>query len=188
MQEGTAQDTREKASAVADTAKEQARTVAQDAKQEVQSVAQDAKDQARNVAQGLQTDLRERANTEATRLAQTLKQTGGQLRRMADATDEQGGMVRSLAQEGASAAERFANRLEQGGIESVLADFRSFARRNPGAFLLGAGLAGFAAGRIVRNAAGEVSLSGNGNGSASARELNLQNYAGEEPYTPDWGT
>ena len=51
MQEGTAQDTREKTGAVAEAAKEQARSVAHDAKEEARSVAHDAKDQARSVAQ-----------------------------------------------------------------------------------------------------------------------------------------
>jgi hypothetical protein len=42
--------------------------------------------------------------------------------------------------------------MDQRGVEGVLDDVRSFARRRPGVFLLGAGIAGFAVGRLVRGA------------------------------------
>jgi hypothetical protein len=45
---------------------------------------------------------------------------------------------------------RLAGELEQRGPEGLAEDLSRFARRRPGAFLLGAGLVGFAAGRVVR--------------------------------------
>jgi hypothetical protein len=69
---------------------------------------------------------------------------------MAGVTDQQG-LARTLAEESASAAEQFANRLEDGGVERLVADARSWARRNPGTFLLGALAAGVVVGRLVRN-------------------------------------
>jgi hypothetical protein len=63
--------------------------------------------------------------------------------------------------EGAQAANRFASRLDEGGIERAVADVRSWARRNPGGFLLGAAVAGFVAGRLARNLSSDNGTSGN---------------------------
>jgi hypothetical protein len=71
-----------------------------------------------------------------------------------------------LVRQGSEAAERLASRLEHGGVDAVMADARAFARRRPGAFLLGAATVGFVAGRLVRNLNGgnESTPGGMGNG------------------------
>jgi hypothetical protein len=133
------------------TAREEAGAVAESIKDESKNVAQTAQEEARDAFHHVQSDVRERADAEATKFAGTLHDTSRQLRSMADGTTEQQGFAATLAREGASAAERLANRLDAGGIDGVMADVRSWARRSPGTFLLGAAAAGFVTGRLIRN-------------------------------------
>jgi vacuolar-type H+-ATPase subunit H len=148
----TADATRAEASHVTDTATEQARTVAHEAKDHVRSTANQMHD-----------DLKSRANEEASKFAQTLHDAGSQMRQMADAAGgDEPSFASSMVREGAQAAERFASKLDEGGVDRMMADVRSWARRNPGGFLLGAAVAGFVAGRVARN------LSGNDNTSYAA--------------------
>jgi hypothetical protein len=146
--EQAANATRAQTSEVAGTAKEEAR-----------DVMQQAREQARSTARQVQDDVRERANAEASKFAQTLRDASQQMRTMADANDDERSLAASLVREGAQAADRFASQLEEGGLESGLAQVRTWARRNPGGFLLGSAVTGFLAGRLVRNMAGESSSS-----------------------------
>jgi hypothetical protein len=70
------------------------------------------------------------------------------------------GLLTDVTRQLADAADRTGGRMEQGGLQSVADELRSFARRQPGVFLLGAGLAGFLAARLLR--AGVSQGSGNG--------------------------
>lgn len=164
----TADATRAEASQVAGTATDQAR-----------SVAEQAKEQARSTVNQVQDDLRTRANDEAQKFAQTLHDASRQMRRMAEAAGgEQPSLASSLVREGSQMADRFASELDQGGIDRVLADFRSWARRNPGGFLLGATVAGFVAGRLARNLSG---------GSSVPRTTDTSAYAPYSQYPPVTG-
>jgi hypothetical protein len=138
----TEQSTRAEAGAMAETVKDETKNVAEAAQQ-----------QARTALHQVQDDIRSRADSEATRFAGTLHSTGQQLSSMADAADGQG-LVPAIAREGAQAAERLANRLDQGGLDAITSDIRRWARRSPGSFLLGAGALGFLAGRLARNVTG----------------------------------
>jgi hypothetical protein len=142
--EQAADTTRQQASQVADTAKEQAR-----------DVMHQAKEQAHSTVRRVQDDMRTRANEEASKFAHTLRQASQHMNSMADAgtPDESGqpALAATLVRESAQAADRMAQRLDEGGVEAVLADVRTWARRNPGGFLLGAAVAGFVVGRAARN-------------------------------------
>jgi hypothetical protein len=140
----------DRAQEAAQTTREQASNVADTAKQQASDVAQQAKQQAQNVAQQVQADLKGRANAEAGKLAQTLHDTSKRLHAMADAGDDNS-VATSLVREGAHRSERLASTLEHGGVDGAVAEVRSFARRNPGSFLLGAAAAGFFAGRLARH-------------------------------------
>jgi len=171
--------------------REQATQVAGTAKEQAQEVAQQAKQQAKSTVRQLQDDARERADQEASKLAETMRSASRQMRSMASCADgEQQSLATNLMHEGAQAADRFASQLDEGGIERVTADVRSWARRNPGGFLLGAAFAGFVVGRIARNLSGTNDDSGHAvasgpdgfsdaleNGRPSTLGLAGQNYA-----------
>jgi hypothetical protein len=137
----------------AQTARAEAGAVAGTVKEETRNVAQEAQEQASSALHQVQDDVRARANEEATKFAQTLHATSRQLQSMAGAAADDG-VASSLVREGANVTERIASRLDQGGVDAVMGDARAFARRRPGAFLLGAVTAGFLSGRLVRNLGG----------------------------------
>src|SRR5690349_8461170 len=132
-------------------ARTQATEVASTAKEEARDVAQQAREQAKSTARQVQNDLRDRANTEATKFAQTLREASSRMQAMAECAGDTGSLPANMVREGAHAAERIASRLDQGGVETIMADVRTWARRNPGGFLLGGAVAGFLVGRTVRN-------------------------------------
>jgi hypothetical protein len=76
-----------------------------------------------------------------------------------------------LARQASTGIGRFATRVEQGGGEGTLEDAKRYARRHPGMFLLGTFGAGFAIGRVLRNANMQAIQNGtdqaSGNGSSS---------------------
>jgi hypothetical protein len=150
--EQAASATREQATQVADSAKERAR-----------DVVHEAREQAQSTVRRVQGDIRERADQETSKFAQTLRDASRQMFAMADAGEresEQGSLAGGLVREGAQAADRLASHLDEGGLDRVMADVRTWARRNPGGFLLGAAVAGFVAGRLARNLAGDGASTG----------------------------
>jgi hypothetical protein len=119
---------------------EEGRQVAETAKSEVRDVVDEARDALRQQADRqshvaadalghLRDDLQSMSHGEAPRPA-----TADYLERAARSLD---GVV---------------ERLEQDGIDGALSGVRSFAQRSPGTFLLASAGAGFAVGRILRNA------------------------------------
>src|SRR4051794_40761400 len=161
--ENSATKTAEK---VTQTSREQASEVTSTAKDEARDVMQQAGQQVRSTARHVQDDVRERMNSEASKLAQTLHATGQQMRAMAAANEDESSVVASVVRESAQAADRVAARLEDGGVDALFAQVRTWARQNPGGFLLGAAVSGFAAGRLARNLTGESE-----NGGSSSRAL-----------------
>jgi hypothetical protein len=142
------------AASAAAASREQASEVAGTARDEARDVMQQAREEARSTARQVQEDVRERANAEASRFAQTLHDAGRQMHTMADAAGDDASLTANVVREGAQAADRLASRIEDGGVDAVLAQVRAWARQNPGGFLLGAAVGGFVAGRLARNLGG----------------------------------
>jgi hypothetical protein len=118
---------------------------------EARGVAQDAKYHARQVAHETRESLRSEASNQAARVASTLRDIGGQLQAMA-ASQSGGGPAVDMSRQLADAATRVADKLETGGVDATLAEVKSFARRRPGLFLVGALGAGFVTGRLLKAA------------------------------------
>jgi hypothetical protein len=68
---------------------------------------------------------------------------------MAQGTTGQGKVI-DLTREGANQVERFAERLDRDGVDGLLRDLQTFARRRPGAFLAAGFGLGMVIGRLVR--------------------------------------
>jgi hypothetical protein len=167
----------ERAGQTARTTQEEMSNVAGTVSTQTREVVHEAKEQARSSLHGVMEDTRQRANEQAAKVAETLHQTSTRLRAMADAGQEQdgqGALATTVVREGATAAERLASRLEQGGADALMADVRAWARRRPGSFLLGAAVTGFLAGRVVRNYSSDSSGS--------------RDFASPNRYSDDWYT
>ena len=157
-------------------ARTQATEVASTAKDEARDVMQQAKEQAKSTARQLQNDLRDRANSEATKFAQTLREASYRMHTMADSAGSEQSLPASAVREGAQAAERLASRLDEGGLDSIMADFRTWARRNPGGFLLGGAVAGFIVGRAARNFTNNGGTTTNGSNGHGRYDPNYEDY------------
>lgn len=148
---GTRDVARQGAAEVRDETTAKAADVRDTAAGEARSVAADARDQATQVVGTAQQQLRSQASEQADRLAQTLKDVSRQLTQMVERSDEPDAGVVRLLRGAADQAGQTAGRLDDGGLDRLVADVSSFARRRPGVFLLGGLAAGVAAGRLLRN-------------------------------------
>ena len=149
----TTEAARAAAGEVASTAKEQARSFAGEARSETGHVVND-----------VQGRLREEARTQTRKASGNLRQWSRELESMAEHADSDspvGDVVRQVAEGGLGTADF----LDERGVDGLLDETRSFARRKPVAFLLGAAVAGFALGRVLK-----VSPSASGQGSPQGPE------------------
>ncbi len=161
-----------------DTARGAAGEVASTAGDQARSLADEARSEARHVADDVQTRLREEAQEQTRRTSQNLRQWSEELSSMAD-SGEQGspvsGAVRQIAHSGRGAADF----LDERGMEGLVEEARSFARRRPVAFLAGAAIAGFALGRVLK-ASSDISAGREGAGDSRPEAL----PAGEQARPP----
>ena len=172
-----APSTTEKAQATKNTAVNEAKNVGDTAKQAGSQVAATATDQAKQVVDETQrqakdlldqgrSQVRDQVVSQQQKAGQSLSSLAQELRGLADGTSEGApGPARDLLQQGAGMVENFASMLQNREPAQLLDDVRSFARRKPGMFLLGAAAAGVLAGRLtsgVKAAHTDSASSGNG--------------------------
>ena len=155
-----------------DTARDEAADVGRQAGRAASQVAHTATDQAKEVTaearkqakdlldQGLG-QVRDQASDGQHRAAGQLRSLADELREMSDKAN-QSGMAGGLVQQVADKAQSVATWLEDREPDDVLDEVRSFARRRPGMFLLGAAVAGVVAGRLTKGAVAAQSDSSNG--------------------------
>jgi hypothetical protein len=144
-----AQSAKESGAQVAQSAKESGAQVAQSAVEQAKSVVSEAQRQTRNLVGEAQGQLRDQARSQQQRARDGLRSLGDELRGMA-AGGGQSGPATDLAHQAADRAHAVADWLEQREPGDLVDEVRRFARRRPGAFLLGALLAGVVAGRMTR--------------------------------------
>jgi hypothetical protein len=125
---------------VADTAAEQAGQVAQEAKRQARDLLGEVRDQAT-----------QQARTGQQNAADSIRGLADELREMVDNGDRHG----TASELAAQAADRLGGVADWIGAREpgdLVEEVRRFARRRPGAFLLGAAVAGILAGRLTRGA------------------------------------
>lgn len=179
-----------------DVAKDEAGNIGQTAAQAGSQVASTAVDQARTVAQETQhqamnlldqgrSQVREQAIGQQQKAAQGLSSLADELRGMVNGTSmDTTGPAHDLLQQATGKIEEFAGWLQNREPADLLDEVRSFARRKPGTFLLGAAIAGIAAGRLtsgVRNAHSGNGTSGRSSGTEYTQTRYSQNYVEPTP-------
>jgi uncharacterized protein YjbJ (UPF0337 family) len=142
---------KEQAANVAGTAKEQAANVAGTAKEQAGNVLGEAKNQAADLFGDLRRQLSEQSDGVRDRLAEFLTGAGSELSDMAGAGGGSGYATQVVRQVG-DRASSWGSHLTNHDAADLLEQSRTFARRKPGTFLLGAVLAGVVAGRLTRGA------------------------------------
>ncbi|MEU4806286.1 hypothetical protein [Actinosynnema sp. NPDC023587] len=138
-------------SAVAHHAKDAAADVASTAKEQTRHVARETKHQVGQVVGDVRERVAREADEQARRVSQGIGKIADELSSMAEHSSDDspaGNALRQVADTGRQAA-RF---LDERGASGLLETTQDFARRKPGAFLIGAVVAGFLVGRVVKSA------------------------------------
>lgn len=151
--------------ATRDIAKTEAASVASDAKDNAQQVAATATDQAKRVAgeatghakelySQARSEFIDQASSQQGRAVSGLRSLAGELDSMA--SHQGSGVATDLAQQAATTANQVAGWLEDREPGDIIDELSSFARRRPGAFLLGAAVLGLVGGRLTRGLAADA--------------------------------
>jgi len=151
---GRAQETKDvavgEAKNVGQTAAQAGSQVASVATDQAKQVAQETQRQAKDLLEQGRTQVKDQVVTQQQKAGQSLTSLAQELRSLADGTSQGApGPARDLLQQASSSVENFASMLQNREPAQLLDDVRSFARRKPGLFLLGAAAAGVLAGRLT---------------------------------------
>ncbi len=149
------------AGAVKDTAVSEAGHVAQTAKGEAKAVAQEVKYQAKDLFAQTQRELKDQAQTQQQRVASGLRSMSDELDSMTS-NAQNPGMAADLLRQASGRISGAASWLNDRDPGSLLYEVKSFARRRPGTFIIGAAVLGVVAGRLTRALASNASDSSNG--------------------------
>jgi hypothetical protein len=189
-----------------DVAKDEARNVSQTAAQAGSQVASTAADQAKQVtaetrrqAQDLVQQARQQVQDQARngqqKAGQGLSEIAQQLRTMVDGGETPSGPAADLVRQAGDKVEQFAGWLQDREPGDLVNEVRSFARRKPGVFLLGAAVAGVVAGRLTTGvvaahkesspSTGGQQLTGTGSPYAADSYATGTNYVAETTYVAE---
>ena len=147
----TTQVARDEATDVGRTAADAGRQVAGTAAEQAGNVAQEVKTQARDLLGEARGQAQGQARAGQQKAADGIRSLSQELREMADG-GQQSGTVSEIARQAADRADNLAEWLGRREPGDLVDEVRSFARRRPGAFLLGAAVAGVVVGRLTRGA------------------------------------
>lgn len=142
---------KEQAKETAGTAKDEGKHVAGVATDEAKKVAAEAKSQAVSLLNQATSQVDEQSRAQKSKLADTVRNFSDDLESMASQSDTSG-LATQVAQQVADQARTLSSHLDARDPSDLLDDIRDFARRKPGAFLLGSLAAGVIAGRLTRGA------------------------------------
>ena len=140
---------RDEAAGVGQHARDAGGQVAQTAADQAREVVAETGRQARDLLDEAQGQARDQASAQQQKAAQQLRTVADELHEMA-ANGGQSGLATEVARQAADRMQGAASWLEQREPRELLEGVRNFARRRPGTFLVGAAVAGLAAGRLTR--------------------------------------
>ena len=123
--------------------------VAETASDQGAQVAREARAQARDLLGQARDQVTEQARSTQSQAADGLHSLAGELREMADVGERQG-VASDLAAEAADRLGSLADWIGRREPGDLVDEVRKLARRRPGAFLIGAAVAGVLAGRLTR--------------------------------------
>lgn len=153
---GALETAKREAGDLKDTAVAETSHVAETAKDEAKAVAREVKYQAKDLYSQTQREVRDQAHVQQQRLAVGLSAASRELDSMTANVESPGlatDVIRQVSGRLSDAAAWLADR-DPG---SVLAEVKSFARRRPGTFIIGAAVLGVLAGRLTRALASNAS-------------------------------
>lgn len=135
---------------VAHTAADVTKDVAQEVTARVAGVTGEARQQLTSVVEQAKGELRAQFDERGRQAATGLQTLADQLSALSQGRPEAAGQIGSFLDDAQHRVQAYAETLQRRGPQGLVDDVSGFARRRPGMFLLVAGAAGFAAGRLVR--------------------------------------
>jgi len=140
----------ERAQDARDAAAHQGEQLKQVAAEETKNVTSEVAEQARDVVDEAKSQLQEQSRTQHDQLVSRLRGFAEDLDKMSSQAPR--GLATDVTRQVARKARDLSGRLSGREPGELLEDLRSYARRNPGKFLLGALAAGLVSGRLARGA------------------------------------
>lgn len=171
----------QKTKAVTQSATEAGGGAVQSAKEQGKEVASEAGRQAQNLYGQMRAQVNDQASAQQKRAADGLHALSDEVGKMA----EQGGGSgpgSQVAQQASDKIDQMAHWLHDHEPGQVLDEIKSYARRRPGAFLIGTAVLGALAGRLTKNLAGGSGERGNGDAAeAVSSHRGGRSTAAEQP-------
>jgi hypothetical protein len=159
---------KDQAGNVASTAAQAGSQVASTAADQAKQVTQETKRQAQDLIHQGRQQLTDQARTGQQKAGQGLSEIASQLRTMVEGGETPSGPAADLVRQAGDKLEEIAGWVQDREPGDLVNELRSFARRRPGAFILGAALAGVVAGRLTT---GVVAAHKDGSDSGSPQRL-----------------
>lgn len=173
----------ERGSAVAQQAKDEARDVVETARARAGEVTEELSAHGRSLLEQTTSQLEQQAQVAAQRAAGSFQKLGSEAQALAEGRPEEAPVLTEYAWKLADGAYGASDRLHQlatdvetRGLTGVLDDLSTYARRRPGAFLLGAAVVGFGIGRVVK--AEQARRQSDGDDDATTRRPAITTRAG----------
>jgi hypothetical protein len=178
--DGESPPLKDKATDAAEAAKQAGAEVAQTAAEKAKDVAQETSEQARDLVGEARAQVRQQASAQHRSLVTNLRSLGDELGGIT-AGSQQSGVATEAASQLRDRVRGAADWLEGREPGDLIEELRSFARRRPGAFLLGAVAAGVVAGRLTR---GVVAVHADDTNAPATSESASQNDPVTQPLIP----
>jgi cell division septum initiation protein DivIVA len=154
---------------VTETAKQDAGMVADRAKQEARHLAEEARSQGTDIAHKAMTHVQEELRSQADRAAGWVRGLAQEADALAEGKPQQAEHLTKFSRKAGDVLDRIASQVASKDPAELMDEVKRFARRKPGAFLLGATALGFFSGRMGRDL-----RSGGGGGDGQRREPTIQ--------------
>jgi len=171
---------KDKAAEAVEQSKHAAGEVAQTAGEHVQEVKDEAVKQARDLVGEARQNVNRQVGEQHQNLVTNLRSLSSELGSMVDRS-EQSGTATELVSQARERVDGVVNWLDGKEPGDVLAELRTFARRRPGTFLLGALAAGVVAGRLTRGAVAAHNDDSRSAGHAAGHAAGRPSTIGGEP-------
>ena len=173
----------DEAKSVASDAAQSGRHVAETAATGVKDVTSEVTTQLRQLFDQVRSELDGQASTQGERAVSGLRSIADELNQMASSTEKQG-IAGEVAQQASDRARTAADWLSDRQPGDMVEELRSFARRRPGTFLLGAAVLGVLGGRMTRGLTGESGSAGAANSGSAADGANGRPGSGVHTSVP----
>lgn len=174
----TSTGTTTRAREVGEEARGQAAEVTETAKQQAARVGGEVREQTVHLVEDLRHELHDQARAQTDRFGESTHRLSDEMHALADGRPEDAGRLPERTDRLADQIGQIAHEIDTRGFDGLLEEVQDYARRRPGAFLLGAAVAGFAMSRMTRSerdrelsrgeTRGDQPVHDRGNGQASA--------------------